>query len=257
MKTNQVKAKLAAGETIYGCFTRFNDPVLIEIVSRLGFDFITFDGEHSPIEPRDCENLTRAAELFDVTPLVRVPTNQQPIILRYMDTGVSGLVVPWVNTPEEAENVVQSVKYFPRGRRGLAGTRAAEFGLRDSLGDYTVRANAETLVIVQCESLTAVENAGAIAAIDGVDVVFVGPTDLSQSMGLPGQTTHPDVIATIQRVVDAVTPTGKAVGIMTRTVDNAHFWRERGIRFITVGLENVIIAGVRSYIEAMKRPAAG
>ncbi|MDZ4765609.1 MAG: aldolase/citrate lyase family protein [Chloroflexota bacterium] len=257
MKVNRTKAKLAAGETVYGCFTRINDASIIEMVSALGWDFIVFDGEHSPLEPRDAENLTRAVDAqsetpFTATPLVRVPTNQPPIILRYLDTGAAGVVVPWVNTPDEAEQVVRSVKYAPRGKRGLAHVRAADYGLRDTLGDYAIRANAETLVIVQCESVEAVENAGAIAAVDGVDVVFVGPTDLSQSMGVPGQTTHPTVIDAIQRVIDAVTPTGKAVGIMTKSIENAHFWRARGVRLITSGLDGVIAANVRTFVESIR-----
>jgi 4-hydroxy-2-oxoheptanedioate aldolase len=262
MRTNRTKAKLAAGETVYGCFTRIADPAMIEMLSALGWDFIVFDGEHSPLEPRDAENLLRAVDAAAInarintppiaTPLVRVTTNQTPIILRYLDTGAAGVVVPWINTPDEAEHVVRAVKYYPRGKRGLAHVRAADYGMGDSLGDYAVRANAETLVIVQCESVQAVENAAAIAEIDGVDVVFVGPTDLSQSMGLPGQTTHPDVIDMIQRVVDAVTPTGKAVGIMTKNIENAQFWRERGVRLITSGLDGVIAAGVRDFIGAIR-----
>jgi 4-hydroxy-2-oxoheptanedioate aldolase len=252
MKSNLTKAKLQAGESAFGCFVRHSDPGFMEMLGYLGWDFIVFDGEHAPNDPRDVENLARALSAFDVTPIARVPTNQQPIILRYLDTGVGGVVVPWVNTPDEAEAVVQAVKYYPRGKRGLAGVRAADFGLREPLGQYIARANAESLVIVQCESLTAVDHAATIAGIDGVDVVFVGPNDLSQSMGLPGQTTHPDVIAAIQRVIDAVTPTGKAVGILARDLEMAKFWHERGVRLVATNIDSIIAGGVRGYLGAAR-----
>lgn len=252
MNSNRTKAKLQAGETVYGCFNALNEPRLVEIYGYQPWDFMVFDGEHGTLEPRDVENLTRAAQLRGFTPLVRATTNHQPTILRFLDTGAAGVIVPWVNTPGEAEQVVRSVKYFPRGLRGLAGSRAADYGQTMPLAEYSAQANAETLVVVQCESTTAVENAAAIAAIDGVDAVFVGPTDLSQSMGLTGQVDHPDVIAAIDRVIAAVTPAGKAVGIMVRSAERAIFWRERGVRFITTSMEGLIVAGMKGYLSAVR-----
>jgi 4-hydroxy-2-oxoheptanedioate aldolase len=252
MKPNQTKAKLQAGETVYGCFNTLNEPRLIELYGYQPWDFIVFDGEHAPLEPRDVENLTRAAQLLNLTPLVRATTNAQPTILQYLDTGAMGVVVPWVNTALEAENVVRSVKYFPRGVRGLASVRAADYGQTMSLAEYVAQANAETLVVVQCESPTAVEDAAAIAAVDGVDVVFIGPNDLAQSMGLTGQTDHPDVIAAVERVIAAVTPAGKAVGMMVKSAENAIFWRERGVRFIAASLDKLIVTGMKSYLSAVK-----
>jgi 4-hydroxy-2-oxoheptanedioate aldolase len=252
MKPNQTKAKLQAGETVYGCFNTLNEPRLIELYGYQPWDFIVFDGEHAPLEPRDVENLTRAAQLLNLTPLVRATTNAQPTILQYLDTGAMGVVVPWVNTALEAENVVRSVKYFPRGVRGLASVRAADYGQTMSLAEYVAQANAETLVVVQCESPTAVEDAAAIAAVDGVDVVFIGPNDLAQSMGLTGQTDHPDVIAAVERVIAAVTPAGKAVGMMVKSAENAIFWRERGVRFIATSLDKLIVTGMKSYLSAVK-----
>lgn len=252
MNPNRTKARLQAGETVYGCFNSLNEPRLVELYGYQRWDYMVFDGEHASLEPRDVENLTRAAQLMGFTPLVRATTNAQPTILRYLDTGAMGVIVPWVNTPQEAEAVVRAVKYFPRGLRGLAGSRAADYGQTMPLSEYSAQANAETLVVVQCESPTAVENAAAIAAIDGVDVVFVGPTDLSQSMGLTGQTEHPDVIAAIDRVIAAVTPAGKAVGIMVRSAESAIFWRERGVRFIATSMEGLIVSGMKSYLSAIK-----
>ncbi len=252
MKPNQTKAKLRAGEVVYGCFNALNEPRLVELYGYQPWDYMVFDGEHGTLEPRDVENLTRAAQLMGFTPLVRATTNHQPTILRYLDTGAMGVIVPWVNTAQEAENVVRSVKYFPRGLRGLAGSRAADYGQTMPLAEYSAQANAETLVVVQCESPTAVEHSAAIAAVDGVDVVFVGPNDLAQSMGLTGQIDHPDVVAAVDRVIAAVIPTGKAVGIMVRSAEKAVFWRERGVRFISTSMEGLIAAGMKGYLSAVK-----
>jgi 4-hydroxy-2-oxoheptanedioate aldolase len=254
MRTNTAKAKLKAGETIFGCFIRYPDASLVEVVGYQPWDFLVFDGEHGVLEPRDCENMVRAAELRGVTPIVRVPTNLPPQILRLMDTGPLGLHVPWVNSAAEADAAVRSVKYHPRGIRGLAGVRAADYGQAGSLGDYTQRANAETLVVIHIETAEAVERAGEIAAVDGVDVIFIGPTDLSQSLGVPGQPQHPDVLAAIGKVIQSVSQTSAALGIMVPNVAAARQWRARGMRYIAIGMENILAPAAREYLKTVREP---
>jgi len=251
MQTNNTKAKLKRGETVFGCFVRYPDASLIEVLGFQAWDFLVFDGEHGVLEPRDCENLCRAAELRGVTPIVRVPTNMPHHILRLMDTGPLGLHVPWVNSALEAEAAVQSVKYYPRGQRGLAGVRASGFGQAGPLGEYTAQANAETLVVIHIETLQAVEAAAQIAAIDGVDVVFVGPTDLSQSLGVPGQTQHPTVLAAIDRVIEAVAPTSAALGIMSTNAQAARQWQARGARYITITLDALLTPAVKEFLKTV------
>jgi 4-hydroxy-2-oxoheptanedioate aldolase len=252
MRTNTAKAKLKAGETIFGCFIRYPDASLVEVVGYQPWDFLVFDGEHGVLEPRDCENMVRAAELRGVTPIVRVPTNLPPQILRLMDTGPLGLHVPWVNSAAEADAAVRSVKYYPRGIRGLAGVRAADFGQAGSLGDYTQQANAETMIVVHIETAEAVECTGEIAAVDGIDVVFIGPTDLSQSLGVPGQTQHPTVLAAIDKIIAAVAGSKAALGIMVPNVAAARQWRARGARYIAIGMENILAPAAREYLKAAR-----
>jgi 4-hydroxy-2-oxoheptanedioate aldolase len=254
LRTNVTKAKLKAGQTVYGCFVRYPDAGLVEFLGYQGWDFLVFDGEHGTLEPRDCEHLVRAAELRDVTPIVRVTTNAPPVILRYMDSGAQGLHVPWVNSAAEAEAVVRSVKYHPRGVRGLAGSRAADYGQRDSFADYVAKANAETLVVVHIETAEAVECLPDILTVDGLDVVFIGPTDLSHSYGVPGQPSHPTVQAAMQRIVDTVASSGKdvALGVRVGKVEAAQQWRGRGARYITIGLESVLGPASRSYLKALQ-----
>jgi len=252
VRTNTTKAKIQAGETAYGLFVRYPDPTLAEVLAYQGWDFLVFDGEHGTIEPRDCENLVRAAELHDVTPIARVPTNHQATILRYLDTGAQGLQVPWVNTGADAAAVVRAAKYGPLGARGLAAVRAAEFGQRGSLTDYVEEANRETLVVVQIEGTTAVDNLSEILAVPGIDVVFVGPTDLSNSLGLPGQPLHPTAQGVMQQIADAVTRSPAAFGIMVPNLQYAREWRARGAQYITINFESLVAPIMRGFLQAAR-----
>ena len=252
MQTNTTKAKLQAGQTVFGCFVRYPDATLIEVMGYHGWDFIVFDGEHGSIEPRDAEHMTRAAELRGVTPIVRVTTNLPPIILRYMDTGAHGLVVPWVNTAAQAEAAVLAVKYHPRGIRGVAGVRASDYAQAGTLTDYVQKANAETLVVLQVETLEAVENLQAILQVPDVDVIFIGPNDLAQSMGLPGQTQHPAVQTTMQCIATQVLQSDKALGLMIQSAESAKQWRDRGARFISINFETILRPATLAYLQDVR-----
>ena len=248
MRENLTKRALREGKPAFGCFVRYPDPTLVEIVCHFGWDFLIFDGEHGTLEPRECENLVRSAELHDVTAIVRVPVNQPHVILRLMDTGAQGCQVPWVQEAADAERAVQSVKYGPRGTRGLAGVRAADYGERGSLGEYVRSANEETLVIVHVESAHAVERVEEIAATDGVDVVFLGPTDLSHSLGVPGETGHPLVLEHLERAAAATLAAGKVVGVTVSDAETAKAWMQRGARYVTTGVDPLLGAGSSAFI---------
>jgi 4-hydroxy-2-oxoheptanedioate aldolase len=248
-----VKTKLEQGEAVFGCFVRYADPGLTEFLGFQGWDFFVFDGEHGHLQPSDCENLVRAAELRGVTPLVRVTTNDPSTILRYLDTGAQGGHVPWVNSGTEAEKAVQSFKYHPRGFRGLAGVRAADYGQRDPLGDYIKQANAETLVIIHIETMEAVENISEIVAVDGIDVIFIGPTDLSHSLGVPGQLDDPRVQAAIDRVVDVVKASAPALGTFVGSAAAAQRWVNRGAQYLATGFEALVGPACRAYLRSVNQ----
>jgi 2-keto-3-deoxy-L-rhamnonate aldolase RhmA len=252
LQTNSTKAKLQVGEMVLGCFVRYPDASLIEVLGYLGWDFLVFDGEHGTLEPRDCENMVRAAELRGVTPIVRVTTNLAPIILRYLDTGAQGALVPWINSTEEAERAVRAVKYFPRGNRGLAGVRASDFAQAGPLSDYIVKANAETLVVLQVESADAVEQLPKILEVEDVDVVFIGPNDLSNSLGYAGQLDHPKVKPVLDRAVELILNSKRSLGIMVGNVGAAQHWKQRGARFITITLDNITGPAVRAYLNSVR-----
>jgi 4-hydroxy-2-oxoheptanedioate aldolase len=252
MLENRTKAKLTAGEPAFGCFVRTPEPQLIEYVGLLGWDFLVFDAEHGPLQPREVENLCRAIEPHGTTPMVRVTTNDAPTILRFLDIGAHGVHVPWVNSAAEAERAVRAVKYSPRGTRGLAGSRASEWGLREPIEAYVERANRETLVVIQVETQEAVDAIDDYLKVDGVDVLFLGPTDLSQSLGHPGDLRHPDVLRAMDRVADAVVGSGTTLGIYAGTVDMTRKWLDRGARYFTTSLEPFLRDGMRAYLRDVR-----
>lgn len=252
MRQNTTKAKLRAGQAVYGCFVRYPDPALVELLAYQSWDFFVFDGEHGTLDPQQGENMVRAAELHGVTPIIRVPTNQQPILLRYMDTGAQGALVPWVNSAAEAEAAVRSIKYYPRGIRGLAGVRAADYGQTVKLNEYVRQANEETLVALQVETAQAVENLSSIIEVADIDVIFIGPNDLAQSLGHPGETQHPHVLQVLDQILTTVTARRIPLGIMVWNAQAAREWRARGAQFISIGLEAVISPAMREYLAAAR-----
>ena len=251
MLPNKTKLKLKAGGTVFGCYMRHADPGLAEVVGHLGWDYLLFDAEHSPISERECENLARACELSGATPLVRVPTNQPWMIGRHLDTGMQGVQVPMVESAEQALAVVRAARYQPDGQRGLAAARAARYGqvLPFSLVDYTARANTENMVIVQVETAASVAHVDEIAQVPGVDIVFIGPTDLSQSLGATGNLKHHDVQRAFETITGAVKRSNAALGILVANEESAREWQDRGAQYIMVVLEAILAPAVRSFLK--------
>jgi 4-hydroxy-2-oxoheptanedioate aldolase len=252
MLENTTRAKLAAGDAVFGCFLRYREPSFAEIIALQGWDFIIFDAEHGTLEARDIEQLCRAVEYRGVTPIARVTTNQAHVILRFLDTGIHGVHVPWVNTPEGVEQAVRSVKYWPRGERGLAGSRASDWGNYESLAAYTERANRETMVIVHIETRQAVDAIDEYIAVDGVDVLFIGPTDLSHSLGHPGDAAHPEVVAAMDHVAEAVVASDKTLGIFAGTADVAARWMDKGARYFATNPEGFMNRGMQDYLTQVR-----
>ncbi len=254
MRTNTTKAKLKAGELTLGCFVRYGDPTLVEILGYYGWDFLLLDAEHATLIPRDGENLVRACELQNVTPIIRVPTNLPHEILRFMDVGMMGAQVPMINTKAEAQAAVNSVKFQPRGTRGLAGSRAANFGQIQpfSFAKYTEEANAETMVIAQVETVEAVKNLEQILQVPDIDAIFIGPTDLSNSLGHPGDVNHPKVQETFDYLIKTIKPTGIAIGTLVPSLEAAIKWRERGATYLMITMEAILAPACRNFIKEMR-----
>ena len=252
IRENKTKRLIAAGGTAVGGFLMIKSPEIVEIMGYAGLDFVIIDSEHGPADNETIGNMIRAAEASGITPIVRVRwVNDPTLILRALDLGAQGVQVPMVEDAETAARVVQAARYHPLGRRGLAGVRAAKYGAVD-LGAYTQEANDENLVIAQIETAKAVGNAQAIAAVPGIDVVFVGPVDLSQSLGIPGQRSNPVLIEAMDKVFAACKAAGRPCGTLTSDIAEGRRQQAAGLQYLCIN-PTPIYAHCRSTAEGIRR----
>jgi 4-hydroxy-2-oxoheptanedioate aldolase len=252
MRKNLTKEKIKEGKNAYGVFVSMWSPTIVEIIGHIGFDFALLDAEHSPISAESCEQMVRAADCVNITPVIRVAMNIRQNILRYLDIGALGVMLPQINSKAEVENVIESVKYPPEGRRGLASVRAANYGITGSLGNYVKEANRETMVIVQVETMQAIDNLKEILAVPGTDVIFIGPSDISSAMGYPGQVNHPEVQKMIVYLVNEIRTAGKIAGTVAYDLDTLRRCKERGFKFITYNIAPMLVKSGREYLEAAR-----
>jgi 4-hydroxy-2-oxoheptanedioate aldolase len=247
---NRMKAKLAAGEPAFGASLMFPSPQLVEMLGALGFDWVLLDCEHGSLTPESVELMAMAAQASGMTPIARPATRGAGDILRVLDRGVLGVQVPHVVTAEDARAAVQAVKYHPLGRRTLAaGTRAAGYDTQGSMADYARAANEATLIAVQIEDREALPNLEAILAVEGIDVFFVGPSDLSQSMGHPGNARAPRVAEAIDACLARICAAGKTAG-MPSGVDNVAEVLGKGVRYVYTHVPRLLAAAARVYLPA-------
>jgi 4-hydroxy-2-oxoheptanedioate aldolase len=210
---NQMKKILLDGKAALGVSLMIPSVQLVEMAGKLGYDWVLIDCEHGAISLETVEDMIMAAEASHITPIIRPPKNDPEIIGQYMDRGAMGIQAPHVGSAAEAQAIIDAVKYGPIGSRSLAvGTRSAGYGFGISLTDYTRQANQELLVCVQIEDKDAVENLDAIAKVEGIDVIFIGPSDLSQSLGHPGNYGHPVVKKVIDDAFSKIIAAGKIAG---------------------------------------------
>lgn len=253
MRKNLTKEKINAGKTAYGVFVNMGCPTLIEVIGLIGFDFVIIDAEHGPMGVEASEHMLRAADNVNITPIIRVAVNATQNILRYLDIGALGVQMPMINTRAEAESVVRAVKYPPEGRRGLAGVRAANYGITSPLGEYVKEANRETMVITHVENMEAVDNIKDMLSVPGIDVIFIGPTDLSSAMGYPGQINHPEVQKMIEHLVKEIRAAGKAAGTIAYDLDALRKCQERGFQYIAYGVTPMLVKSGREYLQAARQ----
>jgi len=250
MLTNTIKQKLAAGQpaTVIAPFA--SSAGLVELLGYMGFDGVFLDGEHGPAGWEDVEHMARAAELAGYGSVMRVDHNDAATITRALDRGVGGVQIPHVNTAAEAQAAVQHAKYAPLGHRGWSGWRGA---LGENPSEYPRRANAETLVAVMLEEVEALHNLDEILRVDNVDVFFVAPGDLAQSMGFPGQVDHPQVSAALEDALRRVRAAGRTSGTLTTPALLDHHL-ELGVLFLYIGLASLLSPAATYFIKRAARP---
>ena len=235
-RPNAMKQRLRAGKRALGCWTVLGSPPVIELLAFCGFDYLLLDQEHGFGEPSALlQSLQAMAATPACTSIVRVPSNDPNYLKRVLDAGVEGVMVPNIQTAEDAREVVAACRYPPAGRRGsaLGSARASDYGIRAA--DYREAAADELLIICQIESVRAVENIDAIAAVDGVDMLFIGPYDLSGTIGHLADFKHPDVAALIARAEEGIRRSGKPMGTVPHPGATWRDMFERGYQMINAG----------------------
>ena len=238
-RPNTLKARLEAGDNIFGAWIGSGSPANAEILGHVGFDFVVVDQEHGAGELADAVAALRAVESSDTPCIVRAPWNDPIWIKRVLDAGADSLMIPQIETAAAAKAAVSACRYPPQGMRGYAAgvVRASTFGLEPG---YVEKANQNLLIVLQIESAAAVEHAAEICAVDGVDVVFIGVNDLAGSIGRLEQLDHPDVRSLVRRTEDIILASGKPMGTVPSAGASWQELFERGYRMV-VGPHDVIL----------------
>lgn len=227
---NEFKAAIMAGEVQLGIWSTIRDAMLLEMLGETGYDFVNIDCEHAANELPDVISALQALRATKAQASVRVPSLDPVVIKRVLDAGAQSLFVPYLQTVEEAQLAAASVAYPPHGIRGVAGgARAQGYG---AYGDYFFKARDEICLIVQIETQLGLDNLEAIAAVDGIDAIFIGPADLSASLGYPGQMTSEPVKAAIRDAIERVTAAGKPAGFLARNKELLELAKDAGAKFI-------------------------
>jgi len=230
-----------ADRPLIGMWVVSGSPIAAEIAAGSGLDLLLIDGEHSANTLESIQLQLQVVAAFPVCPLVRVPFGDAVVIKQVLDLGAQNLIVPMVSSAEQAAALVQAVRYPPQGVRGV-GSALARSSRWNRVDDYLAQANDSVSLTVQIESAEAVEQADEILAVDGVDAVFVGPADLSASLGLLGQQGHPTVVSTVERVLDAAAAAGKPAGVNAFDPVMAEHYLDRGASFVLVGADVSLLA---------------
>lgn len=265
MKSNPVKRRLQSGEIQAGVFLISTDPQLVGVTAAAGFDYVMSDLEHGALSLRELEGVVRSADCAGCVPLTRVAGSEKRDILAVLETGVRGIMVPVVETAEQARRIVQISRYTPHGSRGAFYLSYGSEYCGISPEQHYRTANEELLIICQVETAAGVENAAEIAAVEGVDAVLIGPGDLTSSLGIPFQFEHEMMWQAIRRVFSAVLQAGKIAGIMPVTADYASRCAELGARLMLWGPDMLMYrracrADVEELQQALNwspRPATG
>jgi len=232
-----IRDRLSAGEALFGPFLKIPALAPIELVGYAGFDFAIIDLEHSPFTFERAEDMVRAAQAVGVASVIRTYDSDPSTLVRALDTGCDGILVPNLKDGAEAEAVVRGARFHPLGERGMdPHARSARYRTIPK-EVYFAQANERTLLGVQIEGAAGVQNLNDILQVEGTDLIFIGPYDLSQSLGLPGQITAPAVMDKVREIVDAARVQGKAVGIYADDVNAARRWRDTGIQFVAVSVD--------------------
>jgi len=235
---NKFRKKLLHGDRLIGTMVTLDSPAVSELLAKIGFDWLFIDAEHAPFTTRDMQSLLQSAG--DTPCLIRLASGSEVEIKKALDIGAAGIIVPQVNTAEQAEQVVRMARYSPEGNRGVGIGRAHGYGLK--FKEYINKANDETAVIVQAEHIEAVNNIHSIVKVPGIDAVLVGPYDLSASLGKLGKVDDPEVVKAIDKVTEVCLNAGISLGIFGVTAEAVKPYIKKGYTLIVAGVDTLMLA---------------
>lgn len=255
--TNLIREKIKNKQKIFGTFFELGSMSVVECLGQTGLDFIIIDNEHGPFETESTMDYIRACDNVGLTPFVRVREISRPGILKPLDIGAKGLIVPCVETVEQAKKIVEYGKFSPVGKRGFCPSRKDYWGYSHPEGqpiDIGMNfENEETLIILQCETLGCLENIETIVSMDGVDGIFIGPFDLSISMGIPGQFDNPKFIDAVDKILSACKKYNKISSVFTGRFDDIDKYYKQGFDIVTYSLDaNILVNGFKSIVNKVK-----
>ncbi|MSO21735.1 MAG: hypothetical protein EXQ58_00470 [Acidobacteria bacterium] len=234
--SNRLARLIRGGHPALGMWINLVDPGVAQIAALAGYDWVMIDTEHNPFTESQVQGMLHSLREFDVTPVVRVRGNREECVKWILDAGAGGIVIPALKNAADAYAAVQISKYFPLGERGYGPNRASDFWTRGK--QYTETANQDIIVIGQIELASAVAEAKAICEIPGLDGIWIGPTDLAQSLGHLGDPNHPDVQSAIETIIDTATRQAKPWGIPTGSVEDYERYVKRGGQLMTLGSDS-------------------
>lgn len=252
VRKNRVKQILREGGTIFGSGTRLSEPGLVEILGYAGFDFVIIDGEHGSMGWAEMERMILAGLATDAAPIVRVLKNEAELVMRTLDLGAMGVLIPHLRTPDDARRFVDGAMYPPQGHRGFGPGRGQKWGTV-SLEEYFKSVNDEVVLLALIEDIEGVENIDAIVDVGGIDVLWVGTGDLAMAYGVPGQTAHPKVMEAAAQVLEACQRANVACGFPARSVEDAKWAMAQGYRAIGYGgAESYVMQAGREYLRTVR-----
>lgn len=250
---NTFRDALRIGSTQIGLWVGLADANAAEALAVTGYDWLLLDGEHAPNDPRTVMDQLRALAPYPVHPIVRPLQADVSLVKQYLDVGAQTLLIPMIDTPEQAELMVRAMRYAPEGIRGM-GAALARASRWNQVDDYLNQANAQMCLLVQVETTEALARLADIAAVDGVDGVFFGPADLSASMGHRGQPNHPEVQRAILEGIAVVRAAGKAAGILMADPDAARQYLQAGAQFVAVGVDTTLLVKAATALRREFKP---
>ena len=228
--------KIQNDQPVFGMFMKTNDPMFVEAAGISGFDYVILDMEHGPVGIENQQNNIRAAEARGTVPIIRLKDKAENTIGKALDIGAYGIQVPQITTAQEAKEIVKFAKFYPYGMRGVCRfVRAADYSDMDRYDFF--EASKDVLIILQLEGINAIRNLDEILEVEGVDILFIGPYDLSQSLGMPGQVNHPTVVEQMKAIVEKAKKKNKVIGTFIDTPEDLKMWKDLGLQYLSYSVD--------------------